>query len=260
MVKTFKEISMSLLSAKDFQSIELVKSLLKIINKNGEDFIPEIYGFTEPLKFRYDCNDHTGQVEVYMHEEVNKKLSQHNMAAGSLMMHNKKSDVFYHIEWSKSLSKKRFNYFSFSIPINIIERKNNYIDFVNMCMEFASLLNPVYGRITNCSFSDWSSPVNLEIRLPEILWMNFYGKPYIDMFGLEKLLSTPCFKSEKVSENVIALQATESLFQEIPVNVRDDIKRYLGEDAFVWGTKSIWAYKDGKVPDFDFSGVTYIKS
>lgn len=232
------------------------------VNKYGDAFIPEIYGYSEPLKIKYNPNEISGPVSIYMHEEVNKKLAMHDQAGGSLMMKKKNGDVFYHIEWGKSISKPRINYFGFSVPISLIKRQENYTKFIAMCNEFAVLFKPIQGQITNSSFPNWSTPIDLEIRLPEIRWMNYYGKPYIEMFGEEKLIRTPCYKVEKISDEVIAIQATENLFKDINDGVKIAIKKHLGEDAFVWDNKRALAYKDkgGKVPKFDYSGVTFVKS
>lgn len=55
------------------------------------------------------------------------------------------------------------------------------------------------------------------------------------------------------------IQATESLFEAVPDEVKANIKMHLGEDAFVWNNKPVRGYKDGKVPKFDFSGVLFSK-
>ena len=48
--------------------------------------------------------------------------------------------------------------------------------------------------------------------------MNYYGKPYLEMFGCgrEKLRNTPCNKVEKIGDDIVAIQATGNLFEEIP--------------------------------------------
>lgn len=64
------------------------------VNKYGDAFIPEIYGYSEPLKIKYNPNEISGPVSIYMHEEVNKKLAMHDQAGGSLMMKKKMGMYF----------------------------------------------------------------------------------------------------------------------------------------------------------------------
>lgn len=80
------------------------------------------------------------------------------------------------------------------------------------------------------------------------------------MFGEKKLLNTPCYKAEKIADDVIAIQATANLFEDVDDEVKFSIKKYLGEDAFVWDNKRPLAYKNkaGKVPEFDYSEVTFV--
>lgn len=261
MEKLFQKVGMSLSSLHDFQSENLVEKFLLIVNKYNT-FIPDIYGYSEPLKTSYNPNDISDPINIYMHEEVNKKLALHGQAGGSLMMRKKEEDIIYHIEWGKSITKPRINYFGFSVPISILKKEGNFIKFVAMCNEFAVLFKPIQGEIKNCSFPNWGEPKELEIRLPEIQWMNYYGKPYIELFGEEKIMNTPCYMVEKISDDIIVIQATENLFEDICDDFKVVIKKYLGEDAFVWDNKRALSYKDkvGRVPIFDYSGVTFVKS
>lgn len=258
MKKEIGTISICLSSTKDFQDEKIVSNILEVINKSP--FIPDIYGFNEPLKFKYDIKDITGPTRVWMHEEVNKKLSKYNRAAGSLMLESKNEQRgFFHFSWDKINGSPRFNFTNFIVGVDYLRENDNYKEFIELYKKLVSIAEPVYGFITNNSLPNSRAPYNLKIRLPEIRWMNFYGKPYVEMFGKEKLLSTPCYKAEVIIEDIIAIQATEDLFVDISEEVKGNIKIHLGEDAFVWGNKPIRTYKDGKVPEFDFSGVLYSK-
>ena len=77
--------------------------------------------------------------------------------------------------------------------------------------------------------------------LPDLYWLTVFGPPYVQMFGLEKLLAAPTFKRERIGEQTVALQLTPDLydmrrpdeFQE----VRAQIKTLLGEQAFFRGSQ-----------------------
>ena len=272
--KLFQSVGMSMICFSDFQSRKLAEEFLQTIHKYGNDFIPEAYDHYEPLKLKYNSNDISDPVKVYMNEadaEVNKKRALLGIAGSSIMLKNRKK-IFYHVEWNKVIPNPpqfyegmkmiwphRQNYVYVEIPLEVLENGDNCLKFISLCNELAILFKSTYGHVTNASFPGWGAPQDIKIRLPEIRWMNYYGKAYIDLFGEEKLLSTPCFKAEKLSDEVITIQATENLFEPIPDNVKIHIKKHLDEDAFVWDNKPVQVYKDGKVPEFDLSGVTFVK-
>ena len=104
---------------------------------------------------------------------------------------------------------------------------------------------------------EWCESINFRVRHPELAWINYFGRPYIDLFGREKLLSAPCYRTFEISEDLIGLQMTEDLFQPIPSDVRYAVKKHLGEDAFVEEGKWYRMYKTGRVPAFDFSNVLF---
>lgn len=138
---------MSLSSLYDFQKEELVKNFLITINKFGDPLTPEMYGFSEPLKQKYNQNDISGPINCYMHEEVNRKLAIHGRAGGGLMMEKKKGDIFYNVEWGKYTSNPRHNFFGFSVSIDLLKKEENYHKFISICNDFAVLFKPLHGDI-----------------------------------------------------------------------------------------------------------------
>ena len=260
MANTFDRVSLNIMSLKDFQDAELAYCVIKKINEYGEDFIPSAYDLYQPLKKKYDPNNISEIVRFWMNEDNNIKNAQDSYAAGQLLMEKKRGyKVSYHMEWEKD-NQARFNFFNLSIDISYFNNENRFQQFKNLCNELVLLLEPAQGEIVNLSFPGWETPINLRVRHPEINWIAYFGKPYIDMFGREKLLSTPCHSVHTIGDNVIALQLTDSLFEPIPQSVRSTVKRHLGEDALVEEGKSYRSYKTGKVPEFDFSNVLFDKT
>lgn len=99
-MKEIEEVCLSLLSTKDFQDEKVVSDILG--EKNNSPFIPYNYGFCEPLKFKYENEDISGPLKLWMHEEVNRKLAKYNQQSGSLMMVSKNEGRgFFHFDWDK---------------------------------------------------------------------------------------------------------------------------------------------------------------
>lgn len=136
----------------------------------------------------------------------------------------------------------------------------NFQAFLALCLKLAVLLENVHGEIVNRAFPEWADPINLQVRHPELHWMAFFGEPYIELFGRDKLLNAPCYRTKAIGENLIALQMTESPFEAVTNEVRSAVKTYLDPEAFVENGKSCRSYKTGHVPRFDFSNVLFDKS
>ncbi len=62
------------------------------------------------------------------------------------------------------------------------------------------------------------------------------------------MLSAPCYKVHEFGANLIGLQLTESIVDDIPFEVRSAVKKHLGEEAFVEEGKGISRYQVGLVP------------
>ena len=72
-------------------------------------------------------------------------------------------------------------------------------------------------------------------RLKQAYWLNFFGRPYLDMFGREKVLQAPCHSVEEVKEGGVYLQAAPR-FDSPEITDSDklllSLEEYLGPDAF----------------------------
>lgn len=160
------------------------------------------------------------------------------------------------MHWQKD-QQARFNSFLFTVDLDYLRNEENLREFIDLSNRLLLLMEPVQADIWNLMLPEWSEPINLKVRHPELAWINYFGRPYIDLFGREKLLSAPCFRTFEVGKNLIALQMTEDLFQPIPSDVRYAVKKHLGEEAFVEEGKWYRSYKTGLVPEFDFSNVLF---
>ncbi len=65
----------------------------------------------------------------------------------------------------------------------------------------------------------------------------FFGRPYVEEIGRERLLSAPAYRVEAIGEAGVAIQLTEDPFDalrfEAPfLEARERVKHHLGEDLF----------------------------
>ena len=87
--------------------------------------------------------------------------------------------------------------------------------------------------------------------LPEMPWAVVFGSAYIRLFGKEKVLATPAYKVEEISEEMVYIQLTprmEDIHEqfELVMQARAVAKKHLGEECFF---KPELAYNFNAEPD-----------
>jgi hypothetical protein len=90
-------------------------------------------------------------------------------------------------------------------------------------------------------------------RLEQAYWLNFFGLPYLDLFGRDKVLNTPCHLVQEIPSRGLLLQATPR-FDDREITDSEklliQLEEYLGPDAFAGrGYPQIPC----RVPNFDLS-------
>lgn len=99
----------------------------------------------------------------------------------------------------------------------------------------------------------WNTPMNLKLRLPDIPAIAVYGKPYIDLFGIDKIESAPVVRLEAIGKSHYLLQSVSSIDEPVPASVRQSIREHLGEQAFMADGR--WRYQDGLAPTFNLTSL-----
>lgn len=81
----------------------------------------------------------------------------------------------------------------------------------------------------------WS---DLKEGLPNFYWGMVFGKPYVELFGIEKLLATPAYRVVRVAPETVFVQLTPSILDcevrhDAITDARKKAIRHLGEPAFM---------------------------
>ncbi|TYP71096.1 hypothetical protein BCM02_11045 [Paenibacillus methanolicus] len=87
------------------------------------------------------------------------------------------------------------------------------------------------ARLFDMNADCWKEAINLAVIHPELVWYNVFGKPYIDLFGRDKLLATPCYRIHELQ------------LGKIEVGYRSDV--VLLDSQY----QVQWALIDGKLKD-----------
>jgi hypothetical protein len=96
---------------------------------------------------------------------------------------------------------------SFDHPDHGAERTQH---FVSLVTALANLLHPLYGYAHNRADFTLSTDPHAEdsytpIQVYEIHWLNIYGKDLVEQLGRDRVLSTPCFRCEELTNGGVLL-------------------------------------------------------
>jgi hypothetical protein len=74
--------------------------------------------------------------------------------------------------------------------------------------------------------------------MPDLFWAQIFGRAFVDLFGLDKLLSSPAYQVEQLTPDAVYVQLTESIFdvRDRPAEVharKQLVKRHLDDNIFL---------------------------
>jgi hypothetical protein len=105
-------------------------------------------------------------------------------------------------------------------------------------------------------FNFFLASKDLKRRIPDIYWTTVFGQPYLELFGKERLLSTPAYRVDVLSERMVLLQISKEL-SEVGDHTgtfsraRERAILHLGEKAFFRSAAE--AVGDYRAPNFAFA-------
>lgn len=114
------------------------------------------------------------------------------------------------------------------------------IAFIHHVAEPEKLIREQETRFEGCCITTEYLSMNIHTLkhwLPTLPWGVVFGEAYVRLFGLDKLLTAPAYKVEKLSDTAVYLQLSEKLTDletdyESVHAVRLQVQAHLGERAF----------------------------
>src|SRR6266540_345815 len=139
---------------------------------------------------------------------------------------------------------------------------DNLAEFIMLLKDLYGVVHPAYGEAhveemkevhDSPSGRKLSIGFDLKRALPDIYWANFLGPEYVNMFGVDKVLSSPVYSAERLPDGGALLLLTKSPLDYLSERRqfekrRTEAKNHLGLEAFDTGDIS----HKGKVPIFRF--------
>ena len=130
------------------------------------------------------------------------------------------------------------------------DEKNVLGSWLEGIKRLVEVVSPAYGYVNSMAVENWDTPLNLQLRLPDISPISIYGREYVELLGAKEIEAAPFLEIEKVGV-CYWLVASHSLRSGVPKGRRKEIREYFGEDAFM--ADGNWKYSTGRAPKFDLS-------
>lgn len=230
-------ISVSISTTDDFSKGDIAAGVIKAIFESPVNLKPVRYGLFSGDEI-IECAEDI--VRVLVGQESKSE------AGGVVLSANK--DCEYQLQWDRA--NNLLSYFGGFLLSNAYRRNPKILhDYLSFIKGLAVVCNVAYGDIRSMNCDGWDTPFNLMMRLPEIPNVSIYGRPYVEMFGRDKIENAPFYQVEQIANDIYWLQSTADVTEMVSGSAREKIRGYFGENAYMAGKK--WRYKDGTHPEWN---------
>lgn len=232
-------INVQLLSPR---SLYRVEDMTRSIRKQCEllpEYLPQKFDWKEPIRQPFDPE----HPEAVVHSNGVTETTLWKRTGKD------RADGAWRVRWSSTVSGYYDTHSSIEIRVYSEKYQTNLISFLQkMSIEAAvdvayidarTDLYAPFGRRNGITPYSIMSLVTHYMRhwFPDMLWAMVFGKPYIDLFGQERLLSVPAYKVEELAEDKIFVQLTPSLNDlfdnfDTVMKAREAAKQHLGPECF----------------------------
>jgi hypothetical protein len=198
---------------------ELAEEFFCILEELLEKKMPTKLGIDEPIKIPYSREE---GIKLWLESERIGKLG------GGILI--KGPFGFGMIDWNKADNS---NDITLLISTKVVGSKLGIERLIKFAKNAFIWLNGVYGYVSHESRPLSSPGMSYTTCLPDITWLNLFGKPYVEMFGVKVIESAPCFV-DRFAENSYLLKVSEGPQQVTPeiLEKHEQIKKHLGKKAF----------------------------
>lgn len=242
-------------------------SLVKYQCERLPQYVPEKFGWFEPLKGDFDEQnlgllippDRAGRADnVWWKRKKTEK-------ADGAWMPRWVSAVDYLGDTHASISMSVFNDKYYRELLDFMKSASL---LVKCDIAYFESLTPTYAPYAKesrfCQYGVLGLTTHqLRHWLPDVAWANVYGEAYTRLFGMEALMSAPAYRVEVLSEDTVFVQLTESpsdlyIRPDLVTEARREVRRHLGGSAFFYDPKLAYDQRENpelagkvfKVPDF----------
>lgn len=251
--KISSHFSTSLLLPIDASDLSYGRVFFKVLQETYPDMMPRKYGNTEPLKNVFDGDIEKMLLTSWKDTFIWKPTVKSAEALWHLNTLPEQQKIHCGLLMSGNPNKFRIDDIKM-LYCELIKHNSAHIGHIHLLAEPELKQYRNYYNEMVWALNIGYTTLELKKFIPNLAWGTFFGKPYIELIGLEKLLKAPAFLVEKwhdgvyiqVSENI---EDTSQKFDEFD-RLRTRIKEHLGHQYFFSPDLPKSEYR---VPEFKFS-------
>jgi hypothetical protein len=233
------------------------RKLFQLWADNAFHFLPNRWGLYEPLRHHFSLSTLEEAIRTWELYYLVKRTASPKLSGRISMQYGPHRD---HAIWSISLKKVK----DFAQPAfcQLLECAactfSADLGFIHKITDAEVPRGRANGSVSflDAAYTEkdlYLVTHHLRKFLPDIYWVTMFGKPYVELFSRERLLSCPAYRVKELDNGSIVVQLTPEL-KDITIEeaaferARQDARNHLNNDAFFDLTKGMdYRYR---VPEF----------
>lgn len=233
-MKNIPSVGLSVFPTGERNTVDSFMALTEFFEQSFPEIRPDVWDDVEPMKKPFVVSDirkahSTPYMNPLCHYNFMWRRKAKPKAWGS----------FHQMAWNPKPSRHAEQFIQADVGTELEPRFTEYLKAASVAFE------------AHYSYFDYTPPEHKEFAqlrghltsrrlqecLPDMLWAQVFGAPYVRLFGLDKLLSAPAYKVEQLGDEMVYIQLTETLFDnhlryEHVDAVRQQVKAHLDDNIF----------------------------
>lgn len=236
------DVSFRILSPLPLNRDQDVRKVMQLWADKAPGFLPDRWGYSEPLRRHFSMEGLDDALRKWEFGLLLKRVAPPKLG-GSISPGGERHDA--HSSWSIFLSRLRD--FEQAAFCNLLEASapalSADLGLVHWVTE-AETAKGVASETVSFGNATLRTLKNLFVYtrvlrkyLPDIYWTTVFGKPYVDLFSRDRILSCPAHRVRELDNGSILLQLTPELTDTATEEaaferIRQLARNHLGADAF----------------------------
>jgi hypothetical protein len=193
---------------------EDARRLISLWAETAPNTLPDRAGTHEPLR-QFSLTDLAGLLAEWEYHVLFKKVAKPKLHSSVFMQHG---PYRKHSAWTISIDDRQN--LNLAGMLNLLERAAP-----EFSADFAFLQRPTkfgieiglasksisYLTAAKKSLSLFVTTHHLKKYIPDMYWVTIFGKPYVDFFSRERLLSAPAYRVKELDDGSVLLRWRNSL-------------------------------------------------
>ena len=201
--------------------------------------LPDRIGSHEPLRQEFSINNLEDALPVWEYHVLLKRVAKPKLTSSVFMQHGPHRR---HSTWSIAMSDRKhvdMQSIEHLISTSAVEFSADF-GFIHEPSDLDTEIGLATGSIAFLDVKRSTKNLFLTTHilkkyLPDIYWITVFGKPYVELFSRERLLSAPVFRVRELSNGSILMKLFDDFNfceRDAYENRKQSVKKHLFENAF----------------------------